>query len=37
MKTYRKLYPQMVNFTNLLYAFEKARKGKRGKSGLAIF
>lgn len=37
MKTYRNLYGKIANFTNLLYAFEKARKGKRSKSGVAIF
>lgn len=33
MKTYRNLYPQIATFSNLLLAFDKARKGKRGKAG----
>lgn len=37
MKTYRNLYPQIATFSNLLLAFDKARKGKRGKAGVAIF
>jgi RNA-directed DNA polymerase len=37
MKTYRRLYSQIAAFPNLLLAFEKAHKGKRGKSGVAIF
>lgn len=37
MKSYRNLYPQIGSFSNLLLAFEKARKGKRGKAGVAIF
>ena len=37
MKTYRQLYPQIASFQNLLEAFYKARKGKRGKSGVAAF
>lgn len=37
MKTYRHLYSQIASFANLLLAFEKARKGKRGKAGVATF
>lgn len=37
MKSYRNLYPQISCFSNLLLAFEKARKGKRGKAGVAAF
>lgn len=37
MKTYRNLYPQLYRFGNLLLAFEKARKGKRSKFGVAAF
>ena len=37
MKTYRNLYPQIATFQNLLQAFYKARKGKRGKIGVAAF
>lgn len=37
MKTYRHLYPQIASFANLLLAFEKARKGKRSKTGVALF
>lgn len=37
MKTYRNLYPQIATFQNLLDAFYKARKGKRGKFGVAAF
>ena len=37
MKTYRNLYSQIYRFGNLLHAFEKARKGKRDKPGVASF
>lgn len=37
MKSYRNLYPQIATFQNLLDAFNKARKGKRGKAGVAAF
>ena len=37
MKTYRNLYPQVWNFENLLMAYRKARKGKRGKIYVAAF
>jgi retron-type reverse transcriptase len=37
MKTYRNLYPQVWNFENLLLAYRKARKGKRGKIYVAAF
>jgi RNA-directed DNA polymerase len=37
MKTYRKLYPQVYAFDNLLAAFYKTRKGKRNKPSVARF
>jgi retron-type reverse transcriptase len=37
MKTYPDLYPQIHAFENLLAAFYKARKGKRGKPSVARF
>lgn len=37
MKTYRNLYPKIYRFGNLLRAFEKARRGKRGTFGVAAF
>jgi RNA-directed DNA polymerase len=37
MKTYRNLYPQVWEFENLLMAYRKARKGKRGKIYVAAF
>jgi retron-type reverse transcriptase len=37
MKTYRTLYPQIVDFENLYLAFRKARKGKRNRLEVAAF
>ena len=37
MKTYRNLYPKVWDFENLLMAYQKARKGKRGKVYVAAF
>ena len=37
MKTYRRLYPQVCSFQNLLLAFRSARKGKRGQPSVATF
>ncbi len=37
MKTYRQLYPQLCAFENLYCAYHAARKGKRGKEGVAGF
>lgn len=37
MKTYRKLYPQIVTWYNLHEAWRKARRGKRGKIPAASF
>lgn len=37
MKTYKHLYPQVCAFENLLIAYYKARKGKRGKTQVAGF
>jgi len=37
MKTYKHLYRQVCNFENLLIAYYKARKGKRGKTQVAGF
>jgi hypothetical protein len=35
MKTYRNLYSQVYDFENLVLAYRKARKGKRGKAYVA--
>jgi len=35
LKTYKHLYPQVVDFENLYLAWRKARKGKRGHEGPA--
>ncbi len=35
MKTHKHLYPQVYSFENLLIAYYKARKGKRGKGQVA--
>ena len=37
MKTYKNLYPQVYDFENLYLAWRKARKGKRGHEGPALF
>ena len=37
MKTYKHLYPQIVDFENIYLAYRKARKGKRGRVGPAQF
>lgn len=37
MKTYKHLYPQVVDFENLYLAYRKARKGKRGRVQSAVF
>lgn len=37
MKSYRNLYPDIVSFDNLYYAWCKARRGKRYKPGAASF
>lgn len=37
MKTYKHLYSQVCSFENLLIAYYKARKGKRGKGHVAGF
>ena len=37
MKTYRNLYPQIIDFENLYLAFRKARKGKRDRPEVAAF
>ncbi len=36
-KVYRHLYDQVYNWENLLLAWRKARKGKRGQSPAATF
>ena len=36
-KFYRHLYPQVCDWENLLLAWRKARKGKRGQSPAATF
>jgi len=35
MKTYKRLYPQIYNFTNLYLAFRQARRGKRSRADVA--
>ncbi len=37
MKTYRHLYPQVVEWDNLYWAYRKARKGKRSRPSVASF
>jgi hypothetical protein len=37
MKTYRHLYPQIIEWDNLYWAYAKARKGKRKRSSVAAF
>ena len=37
MKSYRNLYPQIITWYNLNAAWQKARKGKRGKIPAASF
>lgn len=37
MKTYKNLYPQIYNFSNLYAAFRAARKGKRTRPAVALF
>lgn len=37
MKTYRNLFPQIYTFSSLLYAFHRARKGKRNRNEVAAF
>jgi hypothetical protein len=37
MKTYKNLYPQIYNFSNLYAAFRAARKGKRDRPAVASF
>jgi RNA-directed DNA polymerase len=37
MKTYKNLYPQVCDFTNLYYAYRAAAKGKRGRPDVAAF
>lgn len=37
MKTYRRLYPRLCSFENLFVAYQRARKGKRGKPSVAHF
>lgn len=36
-KVYRHLYPQVCEWDNLLLAWRKARKGKRGQPPAATF
>ena len=36
-KVYRNLYPQVYDWDNLLFAWQKARKGKRGQPPAATF
>ncbi len=37
MKTYRNLYPQIIEWHNIYEAYRKARKGKRSRSPAATF
>ena len=37
MKTYKNLYPQIIDFRNLVQAWRKARRGKRYKPAAAEF
>lgn len=37
MKTYRRLFPQLVAFANLYQAYRKARRGKRNRTEVAAF
>ncbi len=37
MKTYKNLYPQVCDFTNLYYAYRAAARGKRGRPDVAAF
>jgi hypothetical protein len=37
MKTYKRLYPQICDFSNLLSAWRKARRGKRYQPAAADF
>lgn len=37
MKTYKRLYEQIVTFENLYWAFRQARRGKRGRPDVAAF
>lgn len=37
MKTFKHLYPTITSFDNLLLAFHKARRGKRGRADVAAF
>ena len=37
MRTYRNLFPQVVSFENLYWAYRAARKGKRGSEAAARF
>ena len=37
MKTYQHLYPDIVSFENLYWAFKQAARAKRGKPDVAEF
>lgn len=37
MKSYKNLYPEIISFPNLYYAYRKARKGKRDQEEIADF
>jgi RNA-directed DNA polymerase len=37
LKSYRHLFPQLIDFENLYLAFRKARKGKRDRAEVAAF
>ena len=37
MKTYKNLYPQVAEWDNIMWAYEKARRGKRRTPAVAAF
>lgn len=37
MKTYKNLYPEVISFNNLYWAYREARKGKRDQVNIADF
>jgi hypothetical protein len=36
-KSYRQLWPQLISFENLHWAWRQARRGKRGMASVASF
>ncbi len=37
MKTYKNLYPQVAEWDNIMWAYDKARRGKRRTPAVAAF